>query len=262
MTSLDEKQENPRDQGKAQGKYYLPLFAHDLSLDAWMAFGDVVAPHFCADEADQRQFLTGWQTAWEDRDLLLEILGDEDQVIAECTRLADRRKLVVERQLFHRARLCITDPPPAHQGIYATTYDYATPQEALDAMVSWNPEESPEPSGWTRHHDTGRYRINGDVALEWVKDHHSMNREHNVGYAVRVAQGMHRVILKVEENNEHLGSEMPAGTRHFLVTSQDATDERRDSVYHCADRSVVIGHDEMQRVMLGNIIRRLKGGKD
>src|SRR5205807_7603041 len=65
MTSLDEKQENPRDQGKERGKYYLPLFAHNHSLDAWMAFGDVVPPSFYAAEADQRQFLTDCKPAWE-----------------------------------------------------------------------------------------------------------------------------------------------------------------------------------------------------
>src|SRR5437899_10078625 len=143
MTLSDEKHETPQEQGKIQGGYYLLLFAKDLSLDAWLAFGGVVAPHFQTEKLEQEKFLVGWQDAWENRQLLIELLSDEDQIIVECTRLSDRRKLVIERQIYHRARLCIGGPTPSHPLCYDTTFDYTSPQEALDAMQNWNTEQSP-----------------------------------------------------------------------------------------------------------------------
>ena len=268
MDSLDKQQYTPRDQGKKQGDYYLPLFSNDLALDAWMAFGENIVPHFQAEKPEQVKFLIGWQSAYDNRQLLIELLSDEDQVIAECTRLADRRKLIVERQTFHRARLCIGGLPPSHPGIYETTYDYNSPAKALNAMQTWDPERTPEPDGWTRHHDTGRYRIDGDNALEYVKDDGRMTLEQRIGYAVRATQGLERVIMTVEEHSKHIGSEMPVGTQLFIVTSQSATcthDPRcewYDHVYHYCDRSVVVGFNEVHRVKLGNVLQRLRGGKD
>jgi len=36
-------------------------------------------------------------------------------------------------------------------------------------MMRFDPAEMTEPTGWSRHPDTGRYRPGGDPAREYVK---------------------------------------------------------------------------------------------
>jgi hypothetical protein len=250
----------PWEQGKALGDFYLPLFTHDLSLDSWMAFGEVVAPAHLEGEQDCKAFLFGWQIAWEDRDLLIEILSDEDQVIAECTRLFDRRKLVVERQVFRRARLCFGSKE--WDGGYDTTYDYATPDAALDAMQRALTGAT-EPTGWQRHPGTGRYRINGDARLEYVKDHDCWNIEQNIAYALQATQGFDRTIAQViPDNTLNLGGEFIEGAQCFFVTSETPNDANGVSVswvFHYQDRSVVLKEDEIYEASKQNVARRLMG---
>lgn len=192
-----------------------------------------------------------------DIELLLELLSGEDQSIVECTRISDRRVLVVERQIFHRARLCFGARDGIWDGGYETTYDYESPKSALIALQSVLREDR-EPDGWTRHFDTGRYRINGDKNLEWIKDNDQLNREKNIIRAIRSTEG-NCLIDDVRENSLHVGSEMPAYTQCFTVASKGTV---QWIVYRYCHRNVVLSVDEIETTSVGNVIERLKGGDE
>jgi hypothetical protein len=228
-----------------------------------MVFGETVIHSHLENEQDRKAFLCGWQAAWQDRDLLIELLSDDEQVILECTRLSDKRKLVVERQLFRRARLCIGGPPPSHPETYDTSYDYHSPDAAINALTTWLHSETPEPDGWTRHRDTGRYRINRDKALEWVKDEDHWTLIQNIVRAVQATQGEDRVIAQViPDNTLNLGGEFLEGAQCFFVTSESSNDANGVSVswvFHYQDRSVVLGEDDIYEAAKENVARRLMG---
>src|SRR5205807_956902 len=94
--------------------------------------GKVAAPLIYEDEQDQRDFLKGWEDAWESNTLTFELLTQDDPILAECTRLADRRVLVVERQTFRRARLGIGAKDGMWDGGYDDVWDYESPESALN----------------------------------------------------------------------------------------------------------------------------------
>src|SRR5690242_15575422 len=83
--------------------------------------------------------------------------------------------------------------------------------------------------------------------------------------AVRCVCGEDRVILAVEQHEPLSSDAFPAGTRHFVVTSQSSTCQCNskcqwmDRVIWSADRSVVIKMSEMHTMLLGNVLRQLRG---
>jgi hypothetical protein len=167
--------------------------------------------------------------------------------------------LVIERQIFHRARLCIGANDGIWDGGYQDVWDYSRPETALAAMKTWLTEETSEPQGWIRHYGTGRYRINGDKALEWVKDDDRLSPEHNIIYAVRAKLGYILPDVSIQESSLHIGSEMPAHTQCFTVTSKGAV---QWIVYRYCHRNVVLSVDEIETTSVGNVIKRLEGGDE
>jgi hypothetical protein len=143
-------------------------------------------------------------------------------------------------------------------GGYDDVWDYDSPESALNAMQTWQADEV-EPDGWHRHFGTGRYRINGDKSLEWVKDDDRLSLEHNIIYAVRAKLGYILQDVSVQENSLHIGSEFPAHSKCFTVASEGVV---QWVVYHYCDRSVVLGIDEMESTSVANVIERLKRGKN
>jgi|SRR5882757_949242 len=224
----------------------------------FMEYGKLVSKMVIEDEGEQdrKDFLKGWEQGWEDSTLLDELLSQDDPILAECTRLADRRMLVVERQTFRRARLGIGSLN-GWDGGYDDVWDFDSPEAALEALQTWQ-SDTPEPDGWIRHYGTGRYRINGDKSLEWVKDDDSIGLEQNIVKAIKFSKRQDFFMDSIQENSLHIGSEFPAHSKCFTVASKGVV---RWLVYHCCDRSVVLSVEEMETISIGSVIERLKGGK-
>ncbi len=247
--------ERTKEHGREISTAYFICGGRESTRYDFIASGKNAAELIYEDEQERRDFVRGWEQSWEENTLVAELLSEEDQIIAECTRIADRRVLVVERQTFHRARLCITGPPPCHPLSYETTYDYATPDGALKAFLNWQ-DNGPEPDGWQRHHGTGRYRIDGKRELEWVKDQNGWTLEQNIRYAIQVTKGKDKSIGNIIESSEHIGSEMPIGTKCYIVASEGV---HTWNAYHRWDRSLVLTVGEMESVSVSSVIERLKG---
>ena len=180
-------------------------------------------------------------------------------ILAECSRVDTRRRITVEPTTFGRARLGIGPKSPVIiEGVYDDVWDFLSWHAALKALETWDPEKDAEPDGWNRHPLSGRYRINGDKNLEWVKDHDGLSIEQNIVSAVISAKGQHCIIDGIMENSLHIGSEMPAYTRCFTVASNGVV---QWIVYHYCDRNVVLTVDEMENTSVGNVVQRLTGGK-
>lgn len=198
---------------------------------------------------------------------------DEQGFIAQC-RLEDQRLLAVQPQLYHRAQLGIGPKPPMQDApVFTDTWDFPDEESALKALETWNPEETPEPQGWHRHPGTGRYRIDGNADLEYVKDCYEEHKDDksgaidivkmNAGRAVQLTHGRDRTIEDIEETTTILGEVFPEGTRCFVVTSESSECEHPircqwiDHIYHYLDRSVVIRAEDLRQVSIATIRRRL-----
>lgn len=179
-------------------------------------------------------------------------------------RLPDQRRISVQPWGFGGASLGISQKPPMHNvGVYADQWNYQRADDALKALQSWNPEESPEPTGWFRHVTTGRYRIDGDANLEYVKDADSRVMA-SIGAAIKVTQGADRVIIKIEQSeirDDVLG--LIDYTEWFRVISEssechcDPRCQWIDLVYHRLDRCVIVAWNDLPKMSIGNVLRRL-----
>lgn len=85
------------------------------------------------------------------------------------------RKLPSGRWLFvvydHREhiRLGISMRRPLERvGAFYDVWVYDDVRRALYAAWTWNPEFSPEPTGWYRHVNTARRRPDGDAGQEYI----------------------------------------------------------------------------------------------
>lgn len=248
-----------KEQGRDIARAYFVCGGRDVQRNDFMESGQRITDLVLCDESeeDRKDFFRGWEQGWEDSTLYSELTSQEHQSIIECTRLLDRRFLSVERQTFRRARLCLGSPGEFDGG-YETTYDYDSPEAALIAFQNILGEDK-EPDGWIRHRDTGRYRINGDSALEWVKDDDKLSLEQNIIEAVKFAKGQGFFVDSIQENSLHIDGRFPARSQCFTVASSGVV---RWIVYHYHDRSVVLSVEEMENISIGNVIERLKGGKD
>lgn len=99
--------------------------------------------------------------------VLLAALGHG--IIAECCMVKSHRQVTIDLQAYGCARFGIGSPD-YFDGGYDEVWDFPGVEAALLALETWNPEEEAEPSGWHRHHMTGRYRPDGDKAKEYVKE--------------------------------------------------------------------------------------------
>jgi|SRR2546429_4770834 len=180
----------------------------------------------------------------------------------ECS-LLDRRRVTIMRQLYGTALLGVSAKYPSHDdGTFNSQWDYPSVEAAQLGLQNWNPAEHPEPTGWHRHHMTGRYRIDGRSDMEYVRSDKSI--EEQVRHAVHVTQPEDRMIAEVSEDANFLDEIFPRGTRHFrvVVESTSVHDTREVCfVYHYIDRCVVLNQHDIEVVSVGTLTQRLKGGK-
>lgn len=176
-------------------------------------------------------------------------------------RLEDQRLLSVQPLLYGRAQLGIGPKPPMQDlGVFADSWDFPSIAAAMTALNTWNPAETPEPDGWHRHPETRRYRIEGRADLEYVKG--DSNAIDEVKRAILVTHGQGRVIREVNDEGV-LGKLFPQGSRSFRVLSEsseckhDPRCQWIDVVYHYLDRYVVVRVEDLQRVSVGAVLRRL-----
>jgi hypothetical protein len=197
--------------------------------------------------------------------LILEELLNDNGIIAECSLVKDRRRITVCRRGFGCAHLGISPMPPMQNiGAYDDSWDFPSPQAALKALETWKEDA---PKGWHHHVATGRYRIDGDERLEYVKDDYrpDMSIEDHVIYAILTAHGQDRVVIEVSDLGIMGAGLFPQGTREFRVVSESSECDHdpkcswTDLVYHYLDRSVVVRAEDLRRISVGDVIRRLTG---
>src|SRR5689334_20474932 len=93
---------------------------------------------------------------------------EDSRTVNEC--IKDGRRITVQRLLWGMAQLGIGPKSPLQEArIFEDSWDFPSHAAALFAMQRWDPAKTPEPDGWHRHPGTGRYRIDGDKSLEYVK---------------------------------------------------------------------------------------------
>jgi hypothetical protein len=152
-------------------------------------------------------------------------------------------------------------PPMQGAGFYFESWSYLNPRAALKAMEEWDSEKDKEPGGWHRHVMTGRYRINGDKALEYVKNPLGETLEVQVAYALSVTHGETRVVKNFKQTRT--GNVFPFGTTHFVVMSESPQCPHNprcqtiDHVYQRFDRWVVLSMEQFYEATIDNILRRL-----
>jgi hypothetical protein len=169
--------------------------------------------------------------------------------------LPDGSVLSLRPALFHGGLLGVSAEMAKWE-----SWDYLDYWHAFAQFAVW--EGSGEPDGWSRHMDTGRYRIDGIPELEYVKDESDRTIEYCVEYAVRVTQGRDRRILKIDEEIPH--AVQLDGMRLFFVESEHTIRDgdicfHIDHVYHYGDRSVVLSLDNLANGMQRTVITRLTG---
>ena len=189
-------------------------------------------------------------------------LGIDDQGFIKQRRLPDRWLLAVDPLVFGRARLGIgPNHPLENAGVFNDTWEFPDITSALAALDNWNPEESPEPDGWDRHVDTGRYRILGQKEMEYVKFDGSIDNQ--VRHAVHVTQGSDRVIEEIRDDSHVLGPTFPNGTKLYQVISTSTECPHKspckwhDNVYHYLGRCVILPLPASYNVTVGCVLRRL-----
>lgn len=58
--------------------------------------------------------------------------------------------------------------PKSNDGLYDDRWCYNSILDALAAALMWDPSHQAEPDGWHRHPSSGRRRVAGDPASEYV----------------------------------------------------------------------------------------------
>lgn len=174
--------------------------------------------------------------------------------------LPDGRKLSLMPYLFGAGHLGISEKPPFHNlGIFADSWDFLNFFHALIQFHVWDGEG--EPDGWSRHPGTGRYRIDGDGQLEYIKDDNG-TIEARIERAIHATQGMDHVVLKTEEEQCSQG-DLPDGTRLFLVESEHFIGDNKcfhvSQCYIYYDRVVVLSLNDLMHGALATVVRRLTG---
>lgn len=138
---------------------------------------------------------------------------NQEEVIMQ-RRLVDGRLLMVMPRMTG-VTLAIGMPFPFHRiGIFADSWDYTNDTFAYYAFNTWNPEEQEEPTGWTRHARTGRYRIDGDPGMEYIQWEGNLAQQ--VHHAVTATINTHASIAYTEEHDISESLTFPPGTRLFI----------------------------------------------
>jgi len=176
--------------------------------------------------------------------------------------LSDGRKLSLMPLLFGAGQIGISEKPPLHNvGVFADSWDFPRFETALMVFMLWEPDQ--EPTGWHRHRRSGRYRINGDPDLEYVKCGDG-RVEDNVRYAVLTTQGHDHTILSVSEQTDASDTLLLKGMQRFEVESEHCIADNHichhfQMVYCYGDRYVVLGLNDLIRGKSSTVLRRLTG---
>jgi len=176
--------------------------------------------------------------------------------------LPDGRKLSLAPFTFGAGQLGISAKPPSQNiGIFADSWDFLDFWQALVQFYIWDGEG--EPDGWSRHFNTGRYRIDGDPRLEYIKDDDG-TLEERIKRAVPIVLGADHVVLNIDEEQSAL-SDLPDGTHFYIVKSEHFINGRNkkckhaSQVYAYCDRIVVIGLHALLKGAANTVVRRLTG---
>ena len=93
-------------------------------------------------------------------------INELDPLYSNIKRINDHQYAVVNPFIFTHAILLGTIGDNAS---YDDRWCYDTKEQAIKALDEWEESIAKEPSGWKRHPDSGRRRINGDPATEYVE---------------------------------------------------------------------------------------------
>lgn len=186
----------------------------------------------------------------------IEQLNEQEYIDRE---LPDGRHLTVQVLFGGMAQLGISGNPPFIR-IFEDSWDFLNRSTALAAFSLWD-EQTTEPQGWHRHSRTGRYRIDGDPALEYVKYPGSAKSiEEEIKYAVQITQGKDRVITEVIVHPVQIN-----GWQSFIVVSESNECTHTppciwyDRAFRWLDRTVVLAQRDFFTTSVANVKRRLTG---
>lgn len=184
-------------------------------------------------------------------------------ILAECSLIADRRRVTVERRGEGRAMIGVGPHRTIVDGCYEDTYEYLDADLTLAALAMWNPRKSDEPDGWHWHPGSGRCRIDGSRALEYVRVSGD-DILAQILWAVQVTQGHDRYVVELEETS--MFESLLAGSRDFMVVSESTLCPGHpskcryyDRVIVHANRCVVLSTRDLICTSLATTIRRLTG---
>lgn len=171
-------------------------------------------------------------------------------------RLPSGRLLMVEPLLFSRARLGIGPlPPMADDGGFDDTWEFASPDLATLAFLGWDPAVEDQPLGWDWHPASGRYRINGDPTLEYVRIKTDKPLDEEIKRAVQTCSGRTLISASIEEVQSAYAKEGPKGTRSFAVSWSHDLHGKRCIHTDCAlvylDRCVILSLEDMVQLVKG-----------
>jgi len=99
----------------------------------------------------------------EEQARIMDVLRRERVVTAR--QLRDARWLLVTPRMYNAGLIVDRD---LDDGMFEEEYSYAAIDEAIVALIVWNPDDETDPSGWVRHIPSYRRRPGGDQTKEYV----------------------------------------------------------------------------------------------
>lgn len=107
--------------------------------------------------------LDGVERTPDEQTRILDVLRRE-RIVAARQR-ADGRWLMVVPRMYNAGLIVDRD---LDDGMFEEEYSYEALDEAIVALIVWDPATDADPSGWVRHIPSYRRRPGGDAAKEYV----------------------------------------------------------------------------------------------
>jgi len=172
--------------------------------------------------------------------------GKDPDGILIRRRLDDRRLLAVVPQSASNAQLGLGMAPPFEDlPAFADSWDYASPVKATWALLTFDPTSiTKEPHGWKRHETTGRYRIQGQRRLEYIKPPSGLAVEKQLEHVIQVMRSdahFHGIEAMQELEPNTL---LPGGRAYLVRSIGQNGQEFDDSVFVCLDRFAFVSEPE------------------
>ena len=187
-------------------------------------------------------------------------------ILAECSLIADHRRVAVERRGQGKAMIGVGPYERVIEGFYEDCYEYLGEDLALVALAMWDPRKCDEPCGWHWHPGSGRCRIDGSRALEYVR-RSGGDILAQVSWAVQVTQGHDRYVVELEETS--MFESLLRDSRDFMVVSESVLCpghpgkcQYYDRVICYGDRCVVLSTHDLICTSLATTLRRLTGNNN